>query len=516
VTSIPISDHREIRLPRGVAAVAAIVLAICLGTFCGRLAVSHYGKSAIEALILGPILWAIAKRPLIAVIALLSVVATLFHYGALPRVNLPGHPPINVADLFLAATVVGTLWRRPWVTWPKPARHYFLAIGLLLILSSIATIKTALVDAEHAREALLAYRNFLYLGVALTIAIELRENQWQRLLNGLIILTSVIAALSVGAAASSGISHLLTSLTPWSVSDASQTAAAGGGGPLGNTARIRVEGLYLVYAMVIPTLALALFVKDRWRKLRIVAVLLMLGAIGVSLNRNMYAGLLVGLLITGVLGGTKLRARLGLLAVAAVTTIVLIAATSVAPAISTQIGNRASTLISPSTVLKSGSLTDRSYELQYAIPSIGRHPWIGVGPSQFYGAYNSPFSSIPRLFVQNLYVDWAVDYGIPTALAFLLIPGVCMAYGLRRLRLARDPADRALLAALLGTIVALLLSLFVGTYLQGPESTTAFGVACGLLLAVTMRTTDSLRAWQPAGAELPPSPSPEPAPASAG
>jgi hypothetical protein len=490
VTTIPISDRHEIRLPRGVAAAATIVLGAGVGVFCARLAVSHYGKSAIEALILGPILWAIAKRPLLAVIAMLIVVATLFNYGSLPRVNLPGHPPINVADLFLAASVAGTLWRRPWVTWPQPAARYFLAIVLLLLLASIATVKTALLGGDNAREALLAYRNFLFLGVALTIAVELRGAQWQRLLNALLILTSVIAALSVAAAASSAVSHLLTSLTPWSVSDASRTASAGGGGALGTTARIRVEGLYLVYAMVLPTLALVLFVKDRWRILRTAALLLMIGAIGVSLNRNMYLGAVVGLLITAVLGGTKLRARLGLLLVASVTAIALVTASSVAPAVSAQVGKRASTLVSPSTVLKSGSLTDRTYELSFAIPSIGRHPWTGVGPMQFYGAYNSPLSATPRLFVQDLYVNLAVDYGLPTALAFLLIPGLCMAYGLRRLRAATEPADRALLAALIGTMVALLLSLFVGTYLQGPESTAAFGVACGLLLAASIRTGD--------------------------
>lgn len=487
MTTIPISDRREIRLPRGVAAAAAIVLGAGLGAFCARLAVSHYGKSAIEAMILGPILWALAKRPLLAVIALLMVVATVFTYGTLPRVNLPGHPPINVADLFLTAAVAGTLWRRPWATWPQPAWRYFLAIVAVLLLASVATVKTALTGADHAREALLAYRNFLYLGVALTIAIELRDTHWHQLLNALLILAAAIAALSVAAAASSAVAHLLTSVNPSSVSDASRSASAGGGGALGTTARIRVQGLYLVYAMVIPTLVLALFVKDRWRMARFGALLLMIAAIGLSLNRNMYLGGLVGLLITGVLGGTKLRARLGLLLVAVVTAIALVTATAVVPAVSAEVGKRASTLVSPSTVLNSGSVTDRTYELSFAIPSIGRHPWAGVGPQQFYGAYNSPLSTTPRLFVQDLYVDLAVDYGLPTALAFLLIPGVCMAYGLRRLKVVTDPADRALLAALVGTLVALLLSLVVGTYLQGPESTSAFGVACGLLLAASIR-----------------------------
>ena len=90
--------------------------------------------------------------------------------------------------------------------------------------------------------------------------------------------------------------------------------------------------------------------------------------------------------------------------------------------------------------------------------------------------------------MQDLVVEIATDYGIPAAIAFLLIPGVCLWFGLRRMRFARDPIDRALLAGAIGTVLALLLSSFVDTFVQDPPSTVALGASCGLLLAAALRT----------------------------
>jgi uncharacterized membrane protein YccC len=56
------------------------------------------------------------------------------------------------------------------------------------------------------------------------------------------------------------------------------------------------------------------------------------------------------------------------------------------------------------------------------------------------------------------------------------------------MRFAKDPIDRALLAGAIGTVLALLLSSLVDTFVQDPPSTVAFGAACGLLLAAALRT----------------------------
>jgi hypothetical protein len=480
--NFPILWRRPLGVGRVPAVLAILAGAALIGVICGRVASSHYGTAAIEAMIGLPVLLAVAQRPALAVIALLALVSSIFSYDTLPRVNLPGHPPINVADLLLLAAVGGTIWRRPWRTWPPIARSYAAALIVLLAVASVATIKTSLVGSVQAREALLYYRDLMYLAAALTVAIELSGRLRRTFLNAAIALAAAVSVLSIAAAASSGIANELLKLDPISVLTGAATSA-------GSTARIRVSGLYLVYAMVIPTLVMVIFERDRGRWLRIAALGLMVGAIGVSLNRNMYVGVLVGLIIAALLGGPRLRFRVGLIGVAAIVALTLIAVTSIAPAVSSQIGKRASTALSPGQVLQSGSFTDRTYELSYALPAIGRHPLTGVGPRQPYGALLDLYTQQPRFFVQNFYIDLATDYGLPTALAFLLIPGLCLWYGVKALRLASGQYNRAMLAAGIGTLVALLLSLVVGTYLQDPSSTAAFAVACGLLLSTGIQTS---------------------------
>jgi hypothetical protein len=482
------SIHRhQPRRAEGLVVTLAICVAVgVLGIVCARVAISHYGRPAIEALIGIPILIAIARRPVVAVTVLFAVVASTFAYGVLPRVNLPGHPPINVGDLALAAAVGGTLIRRPWRVWPVAVRRYFVAVIVMLLFASVATIKTALLSSDQARDALLNYRNFLYLGVALTIALELRGTLWRPMLDVTIGFAGLISILAVLGAASGSFAHTLQHLSPTTVYS-SGAVSASSGVDIGQTARIRLQGLFFIYSMLLPTLVMVLMVRDRWRRLRFIALLLMVAAVGLSLDRNMYGGALVGLLITALLGGAKIRYRIGLMAVTAVVAIGVIVGTSVAPAVTSEVAKRASSALALNQVQQSNSFQDRAYELSFAFPSIARHPWFGVGPRQSYGAL---LGSQPRFFVQNLYVDLATDYGIPTALAFLLIPGVCLSFGLRRLRHAKDQLDRALLAAEIGTLVALVLSCLVDTFVQDPSSTVAFGSTCGFLLAAGLRTAD--------------------------
>jgi hypothetical protein len=486
--ALPLSRRRVEDSHNVVFAVAVAVAVAAIGILCGRLAISHYGKAAIEAAVGIPILIAVNRRPLVAMVVLLAVDASAFSYANLPRVNFPGHPPINVADLLLATAVGGTLWRRPWRTWPTPVRRYSLALVLLLLVVGVATIKTALLGYAQSRDALYEYRNWLYLAVALTIALEFSGRLWRTWLNVAIGVAALVSIASIAGAASHSVANTLLTLDPTAVFSPSATTLSGGV-TLGGTARIRLEGLYFIYSMVIPTIAVVLVVNDRWRRLRIVALLLIIGAVAVSLNRNMYGGALVGVVVAALLGGPRMRHRLAIAVGATVVILALVVLTSVTPAITTQVGRRLGSALAPSQIEQSGSYQDRAYELSYAFPSIARHPWFGVGPRQFYGAYiPTTHGNEVRFFVQNLYLDLATDYGIPAALAFLLIPGVCLWFGLSRMRFATDPFDKALLAAAIGTLVALLLSGLVDTFVQDPETTVAFGASCGLLLAAALRT----------------------------
>jgi energy-coupling factor transporter transmembrane protein EcfT len=463
-------------------ALARALLLACLvalvGIACGRVAISHYGLSAVEALVVLPILIFLASRPLAACALMLALLASVPFYTALPRVNVPGHPPINIGDVLLVVTVGATWWRRPWRVWPPVVRRVYLAVGAMLVLALIPTVVLAVHGHDAAREAVTGYKDLLYIMVGLTVALELSGRLWWRLVNAATAIAAIVAVFSILAAASGSIGHLLTSFDPY---DAVLAAAADT--VVGNTARIRLPGLFFVYAMTLPTLVMVLLVKDKWRSLRIVALLLMIGAIAVSLNRNMYFGGAAGLLVVLLLGGARLRHRFLIVAVTLAVILTLVVQSTVLPSVTKEVSARAKSALS-SQVLSTNSATARKDEFSHGLASIAQHPWIGVGWFQPYGSLDG---EVPRLGVENWYLDLATDMGIPVTAAFLLVCTVLLSYGVRRARTAVDPLDRAMVAACVGALVALLLSCLVGTYLQDPNSMTAFGFTCGLLLAAGMR-----------------------------
>ena len=181
-------------------------------------------------------------------------------------------------------------------------------VVLFLAICGISTVETALHGHDPARAALYGYRNFLYLSVALTIALELADDHLPRLLDAAIALAALISIVSILAAASHSVAHLLLGLYPNAVYDPSRTNASSGL-QLGNTPRVRLAGLFFAYSLLIPTVILAMTVKDRRRPLRIIALGLMLAAVALSLNRNMYTGLLVGSCVTAAAGTPVLRRR---------------------------------------------------------------------------------------------------------------------------------------------------------------------------------------------------------------
>ncbi len=460
-----------------------------LGLLSGRLAVSHYGTDAIAALIGIPVLIYLWPRPLLATLlamALMGIVA----YDQIPRVSLPGHPPLNAYDVLVAVIVLGTLWRRPWRTWPVDARRFALALVLVLAVAVIPTLPLLSQGHDAARQAILGYKNVLYLALGLTVAVEFSGRLWPRLLDGAIALAALLSVLSLAAAASGSVAGALNHFAAGTV----LTGSAGGVG----SARVRLSGLFFLYAMTIPTLAMALLVRDRWRWWRALAVVLELGAVGVSFNRNMYFGLIIGLMAAVIIGGPRLRHRLliALAVLAASATIVLESA--VLPAVTSKVETRATSALS-SQVLQSSSLQIRGQEFAQALTSIRAHPWVGVGWMQFYGNYQSTSSgNVQRLYVEDLYLHLATDYGIPFLIAFLGLAATLLWLGVRRARQSRDPLARALIGAGVGALIAMLLSCLVGTYLQDENSTAMFGVVCGLLVAAGLQASPRLRRRPPA------------------
>jgi hypothetical protein len=347
----------------------------------------------------------------------------------------------------------------------------------MLALALIPTIILVLHGHSPARDALAGYKDLLFITIGLTVALELPGRLWWPVVNGAIVVSAIVAVLSILAAASGAIGHVLTNF------DATAVLAASADTLVGTTSRIRLPGLFLVYAMMIPTLVMVLLIRDKWRLMRLIALVLMVAAVAVSLNRNMYFGGAAGLLVTLLVGGPRLRHRF-LIAGAIVAAMIAIAVQSaLAPSVTAEVAARAQSALSTN-VLQSSSLTDRADEFSHALTSIAHHPWFGVGWFQNYGSYAGP---APRLGVEDWYLHIATDLGLPVAIAFLVLVGMLLTYGVRRARQATNALDRAMVAAGVGALTALLLSLVVGTYLQDPNTMTAFGFTCGFLVAAGVR-----------------------------
>ncbi len=478
--------------------VALAAGAVVFGLICGRVAVSHYGIDLIAVLVGVPLLVVIARRPFLALVCVLGVLASVASYNALPRIPLPGHPPINLGDVAVLAAVGGTLWRRPWRFWPTPARRFALALLAVIALASISSIRISLESATEARAAVLGYKLLIYLAVALTIGLELSGKQWWKLLDVMVAFAALVSILSIAGFAVGPVRHVLISLNGTSATTAAQSLASGGSSTVGATGfRIRLPGLYFVYVMAIPTLVLALMLRDRWRPWRLATVALIVAAIGLSLNRDMYIGVVVGLLVTALLGGRMIRHRVVFAVAATVLTVLVFVLSSVVPAVTRQVATRAGSALSPSQVTTSNSVQGRAVEFSYGLKSIAAHPLDGIGWFQGYGYY---IGGEAQIGVENLYLDLALDYGIPAAVVWLLIPGGLLVFGVLSALRARRSVDRALVAAFVGSMVAALLSLLVGSYLQDQASAIGFAALCGLLIGAGLRAT----ALSPPGEPAPP------------
>jgi O-Antigen ligase len=468
---------------RTVALVCGLAL---LGVASGRVAISHYGLPAVEVLVVIPLLIGLIPRPLAACTLLLVLLCSVPSYEWLPRANVPGHPPINLGDVALIIVVGATLWRRPRRTWPREVRRIYLAVGVMLLVALVSTAVTATHGYAAARDAMDGFKVLAYALVGLTVALELSGPLWWPTINVAIVIATIVAFLSILAAASGSVDSLFTTLNPQSV----LTAAADT--TVGTTSRIRLPGLFFVYAMTIPTLVMVMLVRDRWRSARIVALLLMLTAIALSLNRNMYFGGIAGLLVTLLVGGPRLRHQVLIVIATFVAIVALVLQSAILPAVTAEVSQRAASALS-SQVLSSSSATTREDEFSHALTSIEQHPWTGVGWYAQYGYFTG--TDVPQTYVEDWYLHLATDLGIPVAVLFLVAPLLLFVYGVRRARTATTSLDRGMVAAGVGTLVALLLSCLVGTYLQDANSMAAFGFASGLLVAAGMRAgvTASIR-----------------------
>jgi O-antigen ligase len=258
---------------------------------------------------------------------------------------------------------------------------------------------------------------------------------------------------------------------------------------LGGIPRIRLPGIALAYplfwyaALQIPRTRGA--ARLGWT----LAILGMTANLALSLNRNMWAGLLLGLAVLMFIGGVRVRrpVGIGVLALVGAVALIAIAGIQVDRGPLSGFAERGQTLFSPEKTTQENSLQDRGKETEQAWRTVKQHPVIGIGPGAEFGVYfdelqpgGMTYKRTHQLFLHNQYLYLLLICGIPGLLAFL---GFLTA-AVGRARWHLSDTDISTWAVGVGMIA---LSAFVMISIADAASALAIGLLCGAIVAGTSR-----------------------------
>ncbi len=369
--------------------------------------------------------------------------------------------------LFLAAV---RPQRQTWGGAPGLALAAFLAILALAGGLALLDERAPLTDIFNWGRPF-ALLTFFY--VVVRLFPEPRERQL--LLAGGVALAAVAGLVALVAALGAGIGETLSGGGETIIKE--EEGAAG-------LLRVRLAGLSMAYALfwyVVVRLLAGRGKRLGWG----MGLAGMALAIAISFNRNMWLGLIAGLILMMVVGGPFVRNRLSAALAVSLAGVVLLATLGSATdnRVLEPVVKRGSTLFNPRKVQQSSSLADRGKETRVAWPKAQHHLLIGIGSGVDFGVYNLDFvgpHSVkvePQLFLHNQYLYLLLICGVPGLAAFLLFLLIPVARAFRRV-----PVDPAITACGVG-IAMIMMSSIVAIYFSVEDMTTVLGLLAGVIVA---------------------------------
>lgn len=413
------------------------------------------------------------RLPAATALALLAFTDFVFHpgYFSLGVGPLDARPhELALAGLLGVALVRPE--RRTWGGTTGAALAAFLALIALAGALAITSGRAPLTDVFNWGRPLGVLTVF-YVVVRLFPSAEQRRT----LLTGAAVLAAATGVVAVLVALGWGVGESLQAPGDQTVKE--QEGISG-------IQRVRLPGLSAAYALfwyVAVRLAAARGIS-RW------AWIVVLGGIAlniaVSLNRNMWLGLVVGLALLIVVGGSFLRNRLATavaVAAAGALAIVLLGPSAEESKVLAPVIERGSTILAPTDVTDEGSYQARERETEVAWETAIDNPVVGIGPGADFGLfYNNWLGGnsvvrVPQLFLHNQYLYLLVIGGLPALAAFVMFIGAPVLKAFRRH--PRDPAVAACGAGL----AMIMISSLVAIYFTIVEMTTLIGLLTGVIVA---------------------------------
>lgn len=381
---------------------------------------------------------------------------------------------IRPHELALAGLLIVALVRPRRQSWggaPGAALAAFLAIVALAGLLAVGDGRAPLTDVFNWGRPF-ALLTFFYVVVRLFPQPEQRR----QLLTAGAVLAAAAGVVALFVALGAGIGDTLKGGGETIVKE--EEGAAG-------LLRVRLAGLSMAYALFWYVVVRAVSAPRGRRYGWALALSGMALAIMISFNRNMWLGLLAGLVLMMVVGGPFVRSRLTAAIAVSLAAIALLATFGSATdsRVLEPVVKRGSTLFNPRQVQSSNSLSDRDKENRVAWPAAQRHAVLGIGPGVNFGVYNFDFvgpHSVkvePQLFLHNQYLYLLLICGIPGLVAFLLFLGIPILRSFRR-----TPTDPAITACGVG-IAMIMISSIVAIYFSVEDMTAVLGLLTGVIVA---------------------------------
>lgn len=378
------------------------------------------------------------------------------------------HELALVGLLFLAAVRPK---RQTWGGAPGLALAAFLAMLALAGSLAVADGRAPLTDVFNWARPF-ALLTFFY--VVVRLFPEARERRL--LLTGGVAIAAAAGVVALVVALGAGFGETLSGGGETIVKE-----EEGAGGLL----RVRLAGLSMAYGLFWFAMV-RLVTAPRGNRLGWgLALAGMSLAIAISFNRNMWLGLIAGLVLMMVVAGPFVRSRLSAAIAVSIAGIVLLASFGSATdsRVLEPVVQRGSTLFNPRKVQQSSSLSDREQEQRVAWPKAQRNLVTGIGPGVDFGVYNLDFvgpHSVkvePQLFLHNQYLYLLLICGIPGLMAFLSFLVVPVVRAFRR-----APTDPVITACGVG-IVMIMISSIVAIYFSVEDMTTVLGLLAGVIVA---------------------------------
>jgi O-antigen ligase len=376
------------------------------------------------------------RFPFAATCGVLVVVASVIEPG---RFKMPAGPiEWRLEELILGALLVVAVVRPRRAWWGGVAGGALAMFFVVLVLSAALALESG--RAEFAD--VIGYSRFFVPLLLFYVIVRLfpEPDQVRRLLLVAVVLAAITGVVSLAAAAPG--SQLLEILNP------SESLIIRENEGLGIVNRVRLAGVSLAYVLFWYVAAQAIAARRGGPLLAWLAALTgMVLSLALSFNRNMWIGVVIGLLLMLVLGRAASRRRLT--AAIAVLVAGAVVTALAGPKLSSDsplypLVQRGTTLLQPAQEAHDPSIENRRMENRFAVETIKREPITGVGPGAPYGA--------DWLWVHNQYLHLLLIGGPAALLSLLIFLGFPQLSVVRRL--SRDDTLLALAVGLAITMVS--------------------------------------------------------------